>query len=140
MSGLKVDRTLIIPEAELEVRFTTSGGPGGQHANKTSTRVELSWNVESSAVLDAKKRRRIRSRLRTRIDSAGNLRVVADDHRSQTRNRAEARRRLAKLVGDALRPRKKRVATAPTRSSKERRLEQKRIRSEKKRLRQDPRY
>lgn len=137
MDGLRVNRSLVIPEAELEFRFTTSGGPGGQHANKVATRVELRWNVAASSVLGERQRARIRGRLKNRIDGEGRLRVVADTHRSQMRNREEARERLVALVMDALRPRRTRVATAPTRASHERRIQDKKHRSEIKRLRRD---
>lgn len=136
MSGLRVGRSLIIPEAELEMRFTTSGGPGGQHANKSSTRVELTWNVETSAVLSDRQRSRIRGHLRKRIDASGNLRIAADSHRSQLRNREEAEDRLVGLVSEALRPRKHRVATKPTRAAREKRIQAKKRRGEVKRLRQ----
>jgi ribosome-associated protein len=120
------------------MRFSLSGGPGGQHANKTSTRVELTWDVDSSSVLGPRQRQAIRNRLKGRIDSSGVLRVVVDTHRSQMRNREEAVRKLGGLVEGALRRRPTRVATGPTRASKERRLEAKKRRSDIKRGRQDP--
>ncbi len=137
--GVRVGRSLVIPWQELEFRYTTSGGPGGQHANKSSTRVELLWNVASSAVLGPRQRDRIRGHLRHRIDSSGTLRLVGDARRSQLHNKEAVVERLAELVGEALRPRKKRIATAPTSAARERRLEQKKQRSEIKRLRRAPR-
>jgi ribosome-associated protein len=136
--GLRVGRGVTIPEDEIELKFTPSGGPGGQHANRSATRVELTWNVASSRALDERQRDRIRARLRHRIDSAGILRLTSDKHRSQFRNREEVRRRLAALVSDALRPPARRVATTPTAGSARRRLESKRRRSETKRLRRSP--
>jgi ribosome-associated protein len=136
MSDLRVNRSLVIPESELTYRFSTSGGPGGQHANKAATRVEVLWNVDDSVVLGPRQRTRIHGHLRRRIDSDGNVRVIADTHRSQLRNRREAEDRLAGLVAEALRPRKARVATKPTRASQQRRLDQKRRRGEVKRMRQ----
>jgi len=139
MTGdIRVGRTLTIPHAEIEVRFAPSGGPGGQHANKAATRVELTWNVERSAVLGPRQRQKLRERLRKRIDAAGNLRIVVDTNRSQLRNREEAYQRLASLVADALRHVPRRVKTEPTQASKERRLHAKRQRSERKRARQQP--
>ena len=132
---LRVGRNLVIPRAELAVRFSASGGPGGQHANKTSTRVELTWNVERSEALGPRQRERLRKNLRHRIDSEGNLRVVSDARRSQMRNRSAAEERLVQLVAAALRPPKPRIDTAPTKASKERRLQAKRRRSEIKRAR-----
>jgi len=128
-SGVRVNRRLEIPLDEIEFSFSTSSGPGGQHANKASTRVDLAWNVDDSRVLRDAERDRIRSRLRNRIDSSGALRLSSDRHRSQWRNRADVTARLADLVGEALKPPKQRVATAPTRAAKERRLEAKRRRS-----------
>jgi ribosome-associated protein len=128
-----VDRNLTIPEAELELRFSPSGGPGGQHANRSSTRAEVAWNIETSAVLGQRQRQRLREGLRHRIDSNGVLRVASDTHRSQLRNREEATARLARLVADALKPRARRIPTAPSTGAKERRLESKRRQSQKKR-------
>ena len=130
---LRVNRGLTIPPGELEFRFSTSGGPGGQHANRSSTRAEVSWNIETSAVLGPRQRQRLREKLRRRIDSNGILRVASDTHRSQLRNREEAQRRLAGLVADALQPRRARVATGPTKAARERRLAEKRRHSQKKR-------
>lgn len=138
MSGVRVNRSLVIPEDEIRLEFTTSGGPGGQHANKSSTRAVLVWNVDSSRALGPRQRSRIRGKLRHRIDSAGNLRLSSDAYRSQLRNREAVRERLASLVEAALRPEKKRIGTAPTRSSKESRLKSKRLRSEVKRARRSP--
>lgn len=136
MSGdVQVNRRLSIPADEIEFRFTTSSGPGGQHANKVATRVELTWNVEGSRALGPRQRERVRSRLRHRIDAQGNLRVASQRHRSQLRNRQEVLGRLAALVADALVPDKRRVATKPTTASKERRLQAKRRRAHVKRLR-----
>lgn len=133
--GIKVNRSLTIPPNEIEMRFSTSGGPGGQHANRSSTRAEAAWNIDTSAVLGPRQRQRLRERLRHRIDSNGVLRVASDTHRSQLRNREEAEARLAKLVGDALRQRRKRIATTPSKQARERRLEAKRRQSQKKRER-----
>ena len=138
MSGIQVTRSLTIPLDEIEMTFSTSGGPGGQHANKTSTRAVAVWNVDESSVLGPRQRQLIRAALRSRIDSAGNLRLSSDRHRSQTRNREDVLERLANLVADALRPRKSRVATTPSAAGRERRLEQKRRRSAIKRDRQRP--
>jgi ribosome-associated protein len=135
---VKVNRSLEIPEEELSLRFTPSGGPGGQHANRSSTRVELTWNVARSRALRERQKRLIQAHLRSRIDSSGDLRIVSDAHRSQLRNREDARRRLASLVAEALRPRLTRVATTPTAAARDRRLAGKRRRAEIKRLRQAP--
>ncbi len=135
---VRVSSGVTIPADELQMRFSTSGGPGGQHANKTSTRVDLSWNVRSSRALGPVQRDRLLSGLAHRIDSSGNLRVSSDAYRSQLRNREEAVRRLARLVAEALRPAKARVETAPTKSSHERRLKDKQRRGAVKRARRPP--
>ncbi|MGH2729253.1 MAG: alternative ribosome rescue aminoacyl-tRNA hydrolase ArfB [Actinomycetota bacterium] len=129
MDDVRVNRSLVIPEDEIEMRFSTSGGPGGQHANKAATRVELTWNVAASRALGPRQRARIEDRLRTRIDSSGALRLTSNKYRSQWRNREDVLERLGDLVADALRPVKKRVGTKPTQASKERRLLDKRRRS-----------
>ena len=135
---LRVSRSLTIPADELELTFTTSGGPGGQHANRSSTRVIIGWNVNASRAVGERQRKRLQTQLRRRIDNSGTLRVASDRYRSQLRNREDAMTRLATLIADALRPTKSRVATAPTKASKERRLQQKKRRSQVKRARRLP--
>lgn len=138
MSDVRVSRSLTIPGSELKLRFSPSGGPGGQHANRSSTRVELVWDVAGSRALGPRQRTRIEHRLARRIDSSGKLRLTSDAHRSQTRNREEVERRLATLVATALRPAKPRVPTGPTTTAKERRLRHKRGRGDTKKLRRAP--
>ena len=135
---LRVNRNLSIPPDEITLRFSPSGGPGGQHANRSSTRVDLSWNVDASRVLGPRQRARIKGHLRNRLDGSGTLRLSSDKHRSQTRNREEVLARLARLVSEALQPRRARVATTPSQAAKERRLRSKRRRSEIKKLRRAP--
>jgi ribosome-associated protein len=129
---LPVDDGLVIPGWELVETFSPSGGPGGQHANKASTRVELRFSVEHSSVLRAEQKRRVAARL------GPELRVVADDERSQARNREIARQRLAEALRQALIPPRRRVKTRPSRGAKERRLKAKRETSDKKQSRQKP--
>lgn len=137
-TGVWVSSALVIPEAELTWRFSKSSGPGGQGVNTTDSRVELGWDVSSSAVLSAAQRARIDERLANRM-TAGVLRITASQYRSQLRNRDAARDRLAALVGDALTVRtRRRRATRPTRGSKERRLRAKKNRGQTKQLRQRP--
>jgi ribosome-associated protein len=120
---------LRIPRAELEYRASRSGGPGGQHVNTSSTRIEVWWDVAGSAALDEAQRERLLARLATRLDGAGRLRLVSGATRSQLKNRAAVTERLAEVVARALhvpRPRKK---TKPSRAAKAARLEAKRRRS-----------
>lgn len=134
-SGLTVGPTLVIPRAELTVRFSRASGPGGQGVNTTDSRVELVWDVAASAVLSDVQRARLEERLGHRL-VGGRLTVTASEHREQLRNRTAAERRLVVLVADALRPpARPRRATRPTRGSTERRLAAKKQRSETKRLR-----
>lgn len=128
-----VTTALVIPDAELQSKFTPSGGPGGQHANKANTRVELSWSIAESTAVSDEHRRRLMSKF------GDVVRVVVDDERSQARNRDIAQERLAERLREALKPTKRRRATKPTRGSKTRRLNNKRKASETKRLRQRPR-
>ena len=130
MDDIKINRSLTIPGAELELRFSPSGGPGGQHANKAATRAELTWNVNGSQVLGPRQRQRLQGALRHRLDSAGNLRLTSDRNRSQMQNRNDAIERFAALVREGLKPPKPRVKTKPSRASKEKRLQQKKKRSE----------
>ena len=134
---LEVTERVGIPRWELEYRATRAGGAGGQHVNTSSTRIELLWNVARSAALDDDQRARVIARLATRIDGEGWLRVVSSARRSQQQNREAAEARLAELVRGALVVPKRRRPTRPTRASQERRIAEKRKRSERKRMRRD---
>jgi ribosome-associated protein len=127
--GLRVNGTCVIPLDELEWRFDTSGGPGGQHANRSRTRVEVSFDVAASPSLSERHRERLRSKL------GDVVRVAAGDARSQVRNREVALDRLRSRLALALREERPRRATSPSRGSKERRLASKRRRSDIKRQR-----
>ena len=129
---LRVGPSLRIPLDELEWRFSASGGPGGQHANTSNTRVEVVFDVAGSASLGPWQRARLLERLGPVV------RVVASDERSQSRNRQLALDRLGTRLADALRVERPRHATRPTSGSRQRRLKTKRIRGEHKRLRGPP--
>jgi ribosome-associated protein len=129
---LRVSRSCAIPLDELEWRFTSSGGPGGQHANRSNTRAEVRFDVAASPSLSEVHRARLVERLGPVV------RVVADDERSQLRNRELALERLRARLAEALRVERTRRPTAPTRASRERRLETKRRRGETKKGRQPP--
>ena len=129
---IPVTRTVAVPRSEIELRFSRSSGPGGQHAQKSETRVEATFDVEASSALTEAQKRRVFAR-------AGPLiRAVAQDERSQTRNRELATERVITQLRDALRVRRARLATQPTAAARERRLEEKRRRAAAKRLRQPP--
>jgi ribosome-associated protein len=135
MSDLPVNRTHGIPRDELEIRASRSGGPGGQHVNVTSSRVEVRWRPATSRALTTDEKERVVRRLASRLDGEGRIRVTASDTRSQLQNRALAEKRLAALVAKALVVPKKRVATKPSRAAKERRIQEKKRRGERKRER-----
>ena len=129
---LIVNRSVRIPRRELDVSFSASGGPGGQHANRSNTRVELRWNVTESDAVSPAQRQRI-------VEAVGSeLRVVADDERSQRRNRTLAEQRLADRVRQALHVERPRTATKPTKASKRRRVEAKQARAQVKQARRRP--
>lgn len=134
---LKVNASVAIPRAELGVRATRAGGPGGQHVNTSSTKVELTWNVSTSAALGEAAKGRVLLALASRLDTDGTLRVVASDTRSQRQNRELAEERLAALVRRALVVPRARKKTRPTRASVERRLTEKKRSGAKKRDRRD---
>ena len=121
--------TFLLPDHELEFRASRSGGPGGQHVNTSSTRVEVRWNVRASAALTLAERDRLLAKLASKIDAEGWVRVVASDSRSQLRNKEAARARLHDLVARGLVVPKRRRETRIPRVEKVRRLEQKRRRS-----------
>lgn len=125
----------LVPETELEFRASRAGGPGGQHVNKASTRIEVLWDVVRSPSVDDEQRSRILTVLASRIDAAGVLRVVAAERRSQLRNRQAALERLQALVDRALYRPPTRKPTRPPRAAKERRIKHKRHRSKAKQLR-----
>ena len=135
---LQISNGHVIPGRELEERASRASGPGGQGVNTTSSAVELRWAFEDSSALSSAEKRRVRENLGTRITDDGTFIVRASDHRSQHRNRAEARRRLVEMVSTAMRPPRRRKPTKPSRSAKRRRLENKRHRGEIKRLRKPP--
>jgi len=131
--SLPVTPEISIPRSELTYRATRSGGPGGQHVNTSSTRIELLWDLSNSQAVGDEQRERLRAKLAPRLDADGMVRVVASDHRSQRQNRMAADERLAALVRHALHVPKKRRKTKPPAAAKERRIKEKKLRSEKKR-------
>jgi ribosome-associated protein len=129
---MRVTRSVVLPVSEVELRFSRSSGPGGQHANTSETRVEAIFDVESSSALSDAQKRRV-------LAKAGpTLRAIAQDERSQLRNRELAIERLVEQLRQALKVDLRRVATKPTKASRERRLETKKRRSQTKELRRPP--
>lgn len=135
---LRVNEELALPLAELRYRATRSGGPGGQHVNTSSTRIELEFDVAGSPSLTEAQRGRIQERLSNRISGEGVLLLSSSGSRSQHQNREEVTERLATLLADALRRPKPRRKTRVPRAAKEARLKEKKKRSETKRKRGRP--
>jgi ribosome-associated protein len=130
--AIRVTRSVAVPRSEIELRFSRSSGPGGQHAQKSDTRVDARFDVLASTALTEAQKRRVVAR------AGPVLRAVAQDERSQWRNRELAVERLVESLREALRVERKRVATKPTAQARERRLEEKRRRGDVKRLRRRP--
>jgi ribosome-associated protein len=130
--SIRVTRSVVLPLAEIQLRTSRSSGPGGQHAQKSETRVEAVFDVEASTALTDAQKRRV-------VAKAGPvLRAVAQDERSQLRNKDLAVERLVESLREALKVQRRRVATKPSAASKQRRLEAKKRRSQVKRLRGSP--
>ena len=123
---------MTVPLAEIELRTSRSSGPGGQHAQKSETRVEAVFDVEASAALSDRQKRRV-------LAKAGPvLRAIAQDARSQTRNKELALERLTETLREALRVPRRRKPTTPSAAARQRRLDEKKRRAETKRLRRPP--
>jgi ribosome-associated protein len=132
---IRITDSVEIPLREIRFEFSRGGGPGGQHVNKVSTRVDLLFDVRHSEVLGREARGCIEEVLGSRIDGRGILRLSAAGSRSQWKNREDVVRRFAGLLRKALKPRVRRIATGPSAASRERRRVAKKVQSLKKRLR-----
>jgi len=137
---VEITPSLVLPLSELDYRATRSGGPGGQHVNTSSTRIEVWWDIGASPTLTDLQRARLVGRLGNRLDGEGRLRIVASEFRSQLRNREAATERLREVIAAALAVAKPRKRTKPSRAVKAARLEAKRRRSAIKRERRAPRH
>lgn len=132
---LVITSRVTLPAGELEFTTSRSSGPGGQHVNTADTRIQVRWNLEASGALTDVQKDRVRQALASRLTTDGDLILASDAHRSQRRNREEVTLRLAELLRQALRPRRPRKKTKPTRASRERRLQEKKRRSQLKKQR-----
>jgi ribosome-associated protein len=137
---LAVNAGLTIPDGELSLSFMRSSGPGGQNVNKVASAVQLRFDLAGSAALSAEVKSRLRALGGRRVTVDGALLIVARSHRSQEQNRRDAEERLAELIRRSLAPPKPRRPTAPTRASRQRRLEGKTRVKRAKRLRAQPRW
>ena len=119
-----------IPSSELVIKACRASGVGGQHVNKTSTKVQITWHILGSSALDDEQKKRLAERLRNRINKAGFITCSVDETRSQSKNIALAKERLAKMIKKALFVPKVRKATKPSKGAKERRLKAKKQRGQ----------
>lgn len=133
--AIRVTDSVVIPRSELAIRATRSGGPGGQHVNTSSTRIEITWDVVRTSALTDEQRARVVGRLGARMSEEGTVRVVASDSRSQRQNRERAEARLSDLIRRALAVPKARKRTRVPRRAVEARLEGKRRHRDRKRQR-----
>lgn len=133
-----INEQLALPAAELQFRFSTGGGPGGQHVNKTATRVTLLFDVAGSPSLDENTRARLLDRLASRLDRRGMLQIAVHESRSQWQNRETAVARFQSILAEALVERPERRPTRPSRRARQERLEEKRRRSAIKQARRRP--
>lgn len=132
---IEVSPDLVIPDSELDVKASRASGAGGQHVNKTSSRIEITWNIRESQSISDEQREILLQRLDSRLSSDGTIRVVSSETRSQTQNRERAEQRLAELIRKALVKPKTRKPTRRPKSADEARLASKKLHSRKKRER-----
>jgi ribosome-associated protein len=138
VDDLRVRRGLVIPAGELRASASRSSGPGGQHVNKSNTRVTLRWNIETSEALSDRQRALLRSRLDHRLTRSGELLLHAGRARSRARNLERARERLAEIVLDGLATARTRIATKASAGARKRQVQQKKLRSAVKSQRRRP--
>ena len=135
---IRVTDHLAIPGAEVDLAYARSGGPGGQHVNRTASKVQLRWNLRDSRALTEPQRAWLTIRLASRLSTEGDLIISSERHREQSRNVDDAVQRFAEILREGLKRPKRRKKTRPSRASKERRLKDKKRRGDQKRLRRDP--
>jgi ribosome-associated protein len=135
LAVLRVSDSVAVPRAELSFRASRSGGPGGQHVNTSSTRVELIWSVASTPSLSEEQRTRVMEKLANRINAEGELLLAESGSRSQLQNREAVIERFVEILAGALHVPPRRKKTRPPKAERERRLQAKKRRSEVKRLR-----
>jgi ribosome-associated protein len=133
--GVEIKNGLVIPTYEIEISASRAGGPGGQHVNKTNSRITLRWNVNHSMVLSEEQKQRIREKLQSELTLDGDLIIHSSESRSQDHNRKEALARFAHKINKALQVPKKRMKSQVSKGAKEKRLQSKKQRSELKKMR-----
>jgi len=135
---IRITRTFAIPEREIDEKFTQSSGPGGQNVNKVASAVQLRFNIDQSTTLPVEVKERLKSIAKNQITKDNVLIIEAKNYRTQDRNRKQARNNFAQIIRKALKPEKKRKKTKPPKAANEKRLKNKKIRAEKKKLRKPP--
>ncbi len=136
LRDLTISKSVVIPKTLLSVRYSRSGGPGGQHVNKVESKVDLRLDLEAcTEILGETRLSRLRAQVENRLDGDGHLQIVSSEHRQQSMNLEAALTRMEALIKSALAPQKTRRKTKPTRGSQRRRVETKRQRGEVKKLR-----
>lgn len=135
---IHITHNFAIPEREIEEKFITSAGPGGQNVNKVATAVQLRYDLDHSTCLLPAVIQRLKKRYPNQITKDNVLMVESSEHRTQARNRQAARKKLAEMIRQSLYPPKRRIKTHPTRASKEKRLNRKQKRSQQKQMRKHP--
>jgi ribosome-associated protein len=137
-NDLFIKNGIIIPDNELEITTSRAGGPGGQHVNKTDTRITVRWNIKTSSALTDDQKQLIMEKLQSRVTDDGDLLVHNSESRSQQQNKKNALINLAAIVRNALHVAKKRIATKIPKALKEARLQSKARRSDTKKMRSKP--
>jgi ribosome-associated protein len=133
---IPINTSITLTDAEIELTFSRSQGPGGQNVNKVNSKVTIHWDLKYSTSISVFIKRRIQNMHSNRINNDGKLVLSSQQHREQHRNREECYQKLRVIIGDALKPRKVRKTSKPTRASKQRRLDNKKKRSRRKSMRQ----
>ncbi len=133
---IPINASITLTDAEIELTFSRSQGPGGQNVNKVNSKVTIHWDLKYSTSVSAFIKRRIQYKYSNRINNDGQLVLSSQQHREQHRNREDCYQKLRVIIGDALNPRKTRKTSSPTRASKQRRLDNKKKRSRRKSMRQ----
>lgn len=136
--AIVINQNLSVPDSEVRFSAARSGGPGGQHVNKVNSRVILEFDVMHTSTLSSYQKRRIAEKVGQRMNQQGILRLQAQRHRTQSANRADLLEKFVEILQDALRPVKHRVPTRVPHRAREKRLEEKKLRTRVKRVRQTP--
>lgn len=137
---IRISRTFAIPETEIDEKFIQASGPGGQNVNKVASAVQLRFNIDQSTTLPEDVKERLKSIAKNQITKDNILIIEAKSHRTQERNRKQARNNFAQIIRKALKPEKKRKKTKPPKGANKKRLKNKKIKAEKKKLRKPPKH